>query len=309
MNKAAGIRVQPRDSVPASEIANNAAENLTLIPKDNWLTKGKLHDETAWVVSAGPSLSHLLSTGFLRKEWFGPDTKHKLFTIKHALPVLNRFGIKPHFCTVLDPRPIKGVSTHGYLRESLYSTAPKFTKFLVASMTHPSVTKYLIKNGYEVIGWHAMANGLMTSEEDLKKGVAPGPLQNNRNFIQGGTCSATRSISLSHFMGFRKCNLVAFDSNLVEPPLEPEVSDIVDGQKVRKYWEVAIGNSRKFWTSGELIAQIQDLQMFIGNDLSDIEVRIVGADKGSSLVGALNEVLENKTIHKHYTEQTGVWKE
>lgn len=304
-----GIRVQPRDSVPASEIAANAAENLTLLPKDCWITKSRYNDETAWVVSAGPSLSHLLSVGYLRHEWFKEGMGNRLFTIKHALPVLKQFGFSPHFCTVLDPRPIKGVSTHGYLRESLYSTAPKFTKFLVASMTHPSVTKYLIRNGYEVIGWHSAANGLVTSQKDLEKGVAPGPLQHIKQFIQGGTCSATRSISLAHYMGFRKCNLIAFDSNLAEAPVEPNVIDDVDGTKVKKYWQTSIGGSKPFWTTGELIAQIQDLQMFMGDDMADIEIRIIGADKGSSLVGALNEVIVNKTIKQHYTAQTGTWKD
>lgn len=302
-----GIRVQPRDSVASQEIANNAIENMTLIPKDAWLTKGKINDETAWLVSAGPSLSHLLANGFLRKEWFGPDTKNVLFCVKHALPTLTKFGFTPHFCTVLDPRPIKGVSTHGFLRESLYSKATKFTKFLVASMTHPTVTKYLTKNGYETIGWHSAANGLVTNQKDLDRGVPPGPLQNVKNFIQGGTCSATRSISLAHYMGFRRCNLVAFDSNLAGPPTDPEFIDTVDGQKVKKYWKINIGDSKDFWTTGELIAQIQDMQMFLTDDLADIEINIVGADKGSSLIGALNETIKNKTHLKHYTSQTKGW--
>lgn len=308
-----GIRVQPRDSVPSAEIANNARENLTLFPKDCWLKKAKIHNETAWLVSAGPSLKHLLSVGYLRKEWFHPPSQssgagNKLFTVKHALPVLNKFGISPHFCVVLDPRPIQGVSTHGFVRQTLYSHAPKSTKFLVASMTHPSVTKWLIRNGYEVYGWHSAANGLVTPKDQLDKGVLPGPLQDQNHFVQGGTCSATRSISLAHFMGFRKANLIAFDSNLADKPTDPEYVENVDGTQVKKYWQTRIGNSKPFWTTGELIAQIQDLQNFLSFEFLDVECKILGADKGTSLVGALNEVVENKTIRPTYESMVGEWK-
>ena len=304
-----GIRVVPRDSVPSAEIANNARENLTLFPKDCWLQKAKIHNEIAWIASAGPSLGHLLRTGYIRKEWFSGNQGHKLFTVKHALPTLNKYGIRPHFCVVLDPRPIQGVSTHGHVRQTLYSHAPKSTKFLVASMTHPSVTKWLIRNGYEVYGWHSAANGLVTSKEDLAKGVPPGPLQNQPHFIQGGTCSATRSISLAHFMGFRKANLLAFDSNLASEPTDKEYTDVVDGQVVKKYWQTSIGGSKPFWTTGELIAQIQDLENFLSFDYLDIEVKILGADKGTSLVGALNEVVVNRTIRPTLESMVGPWKE
>lgn len=254
------------------------------------------------MVSAGPSLNRLLTNGFLRKDWFGQDKPRKLFTIKHALPILDKHGISPDFCVVLDPRPIQGISTHGFLREKLYSKAPKTTKFLVASMTHPSVTKYLIKNGYQLWGWHSAANGLVTQKQDLERGVPPGPLQHVKQFIQGGTCSATRSISLSHYLGFRECNLVAFDSNLAGIPDNKEVTEVIEGKDIKKFWPIRIGDSEEFYTTGELIAQLQDLQMFMSDEMADIKINILGADKGTSLVGALNESIVNKTHLKHYSE-------
>lgn len=301
------IRVMPRDSVDHSEIANNARVNLGLLPKDCWITKGKIHNEIAWLVSAGPSLDRLLRNGFLRPEWFKGETPNRLFTVKHALPILSRHGITPHFCVVLDPRPIQGISTHGYVRQTLYSHAPKSTKFLVASMTHPSVTSWLIKNGYELYGWHSAANGLTVPKDQLDKGAKPGPLQHITNFIQGGTCSATRSISLAHYMGFRKCNLIGFDSNLPGKPDDADQTDTIENQQVKKYWNIRIGNSKEFWTTGELIAQIQDLQMFLSDDTADIEINILGADKGTSLVGALNETIVNKTHLNHYSSHVGKW--
>lgn len=302
-NMAGKIQVQPRDSVPSEAIAQNARDNITLLPKSCWISKGKLHDEVAWLVSAGPSLDRLLTNGFLRKEWFQGDSKNKLFTVKHALPTLAKHGLAPHFCVVLDPRPIQGISTHGYLRETLYSKAPKSTKFLVASMTHPSVTSWLIKNGYEIYGWHSAANGLIS-----KNGAAEGPLQHVTNFVQGGTCSATRSISLSHYMGFRKCNLVAYDSNLSGKPAEADQVEEIEGKEIRKYWPVRIGNNEEFWTTGELIAQIQDLQNFLSDEIADIEINIVGADRGTSLVGCLNDTIVNKTHLKNYHDLIGTWK-
>lgn len=302
------ITVQPRDSVPSAAIAQNARDNLQLIPKDCWVTKGRVHDEVAWILSAGPSLDRLLTNGFIRKEWFAKGQINKLWTIKHALPVLAKHGLLPHFCTVLDPRPIQGISTHGYVRKTLYSAAPKSCKFLVASMTHPSVTSWLIKNGYEVWGWHSAASGLSTHQKDLDKGVPPGPLQHITNFVQGGTCSATRSISLAHYLGFRTANLIGFDSNLASKPDDDKIIEIIEGKPIRKYWETSIGNAPLFWTTGELIAQIQDLQMFMSDDVADIKINILGADKGTSLVGSLNEAILNKTHIKNYKEMLGDWK-
>lgn len=295
-----GIRVTPRDSVPVQDIINNAKENMALMPKNCFITKGKLHDETAWIASAGPSLEKMLRLGYLRKEWFGPDTGNKLFAVKHALPVLAKYGVAPHFCVVLDPRPIQGISTHGYLRETLYSKAPKSTKFMVASMTHPSVTKWLIKNGYEIFGWHSAANGLVPTKE--YEG-----LKDVRHFVQGGTCSATRTVSLSHLMGFRKANLIGFDSSLSAPPPNPDVTDNIDGKEVKKYWTTSIGDSPQFWTTGELIAQIQDLQMFLSDEVADVEINIIGTDKDSSLAGALAESIINRTKMQHYTKMVGPW--
>lgn len=302
------IKVTPRDSVDDSVILANAQENLGLIPQDNWIAKCAQNDETAWMASAGPSLERLLKLGFMNRRIFDDGQGHILFCVKHSLPVLVNNGYNPHFCIALDPRPIEGISTHGRLRSSLYGSAnPKITKFLIASMTHPSVTKFLIRNGYQVFGWHSAANGLIDKDTHKPK------LKEIRSMISGGTCSATRCIGMSHYMGFRKINLVGLDSNLASPPDNPDEIDtsLMDEAKgksdrIKKYWQVSIGNSPNFWTTGELIAQIQDLEQFLGNDLSDMEINILGADKETSLVGALNEAVVNKTkLFKHYSKQTG----
>jgi hypothetical protein len=291
-----GIRVTPRDSVPTQEIVNNAVENMKLMASNYFVEKTKLHDGTAWIASAGPSLDRLLRLGYIKKKWFGPGSPNKLFTVKHALPTLAKYGFTPDFCVVLDPRPIQGISTHGFVRETLYSKAPKTTKFLVASMTHPSVTRWLTKSGYPVYGWHSAANGLVPTKD------TPSPLKGVTSFIQGGTCSATRTISLSHFLGFRKAKLFGFDSSLAGDPVNPEETDMIDDKPVKKYWKTSIGNSREFWTTGELIAQLQDLQMFFSDNVADVELDLIGTDKDDSLAGALMETIPNKTKLKSFKE-------
>lgn len=297
-----GIKVTPRDSVPTEEIVKNAVENMDLMPKDCFVTKSKINDDTAWIASAGPSLERNLRLGYLKPEWFADGQPNRLFTVKHALPTLAKYGLRPHFCVVLDPRPIQGVSTHGHIRETLYSKAPKSTKFLVASMTHPSVTKWLIRNGYEVFGWHSAANGLVPTKDK------PSPLKDVNAFVQGGTCSATRTISLSHFLGFRKANLIGFDSSLAGDPINPNETDTIDGAPVKKYWKTAVGGSREFWTTGELIAQLQDLEMFFTDPIADVELSMIGTDKDDSLAGALMETIPNKTKLNSYKSIFGPWK-
>jgi hypothetical protein len=109
-------------------------------------------------------------------------------------------------------------------------------------------------------------------------------------------------------MGFRRVHLVGFDSNLAGKPSDFDVTEDIDGKQIRKYWPTRIGDSKEFWTTGELIAQIQDLEQFLNDQVADLEIRIVGADKGTSLVGALNETIVNRTIMQHYTAQTGEFK-
>lgn len=304
------LKVTPRDSVQDSVILENAVENLKLIPKGNWLSKCAANSETAWMLSAGPSLERILKNGFINHKVFEPGSGHVLFCVKHSLPLLSKYGYIPNFCIALDPRPIEGVSTHGLQRDKLYGAASKRTKFLIASMTSPTVTKFLIKNGYEVFGWHSAANALI----DVKKNKPVLPEINH--FITGGTCSATRCVGMAHFMGFRRINLVGLDSNLAAAPDDPnQVDDSLineakgDKERIKKYWEVQIKDSPKFWTTGELIAQIQDLEAMLQNELSDMEINVLGTDKETSLLGALNESVVNKTrMQKHYSSQTGSFK-
>jgi len=216
------------------------------------------------------------------------------------LPQLAKAGIVPDFCVALDPRDIKGTSTHDIVREELYAAAPRETVMLIASMTHPSVTQYLLNHGYKVIGWHAASSAIneLVESGSMKSAIT----------IAGGTSSAMRAISLAHHFGFRKAKCIGYDCSLAEePPEEQKATTVMAGpaegkQKEKpKYIEVFNPNDKKdrfsFWTTGELVAQAQDIEATLQNmQLSDLEVRFYAMDPQRSYGGNIVEHTKNNTI-------------
>ena len=83
--------------------------------------------------------------------------------VKHSYPHLLANGIKPWACVVLDPRSIEGESTHGIVRKDLFKTIDPSTKFFIASMTDPSVTKYLIEKKANVYTFVRINTGIFAS--------------------------------------------------------------------------------------------------------------------------------------------------
>lgn len=298
MSKA--LKIKPTDCVPDDEIKNNILTNVSLIKE--WEGSCKVNSGTAWIMSAGPSLKWVVNN-MLPKAYFDDLEQDCIFCIKHALPVLADAGIKPFACVALDPRPISGESTHGFARESLYASAPKETIMFIASMTHPSVTEYLMSHGYRVIGWHA-ASG--QHERLSKEGKIP-PMHAHA----GGTCSAMRCISVAHNMGFRKANLIGFDSSMEGEPSDLSVMiphDPNDPTALKpKYVEVHNPKDKDlipFWTTGELVAQAQDIEIALNNEhMGDIELRFYGMDKGTSYGGNIVETTKNRTIRPTLQER------
>ena len=102
------------------------------------------------------------------KELIKENPEAKTMCVKHSYPHLLANDIKPWACVVLDPRSIEGESTHGIIRKDLFKTIDPSTKFFIASMTDPSVTKYLIEKKANVYGWHAFTESLRNEEEREK---------------------------------------------------------------------------------------------------------------------------------------------
>jgi len=291
MNQYQTLKVNPIDSADISDIENNVETNLGLI--SDWLVpQPEASNRIGVLIGAGPSLGKLLKAGFIHKDMF-PSDKYVTFTCKHALPLLMEHGFTDLYCSVLDPRPIDGISTHDVKRRDLYESAdPKRVTFLVASMTHDSVTTYLLDRGYKVLGWHADSLALKKHKERIPFSIG------------GGTNSILRAIGIgTACFGIREFNLIGLDSSLEQPPRDVEKDltsylytdkDPVTGSP--KYLKSFCGSgeglhSNKYialWTTGELAAQLQDLEAFFTHQKEmGIKLNVLGTDKGRSLIGQL----------------------
>jgi hypothetical protein len=257
------IVVRPRDSMPKDYIIDSINENVNLIKKWGFIETCKPNPEHAIIVSAGPSINYIELKYIIEK------TNGTVFCVKHSYPKLIQNNIDPYACVILDPRPIDGISTHGVLRKDLFDVVDSKTKFLVASMTDVSVTKYLLDKTDQVYGWHAFSEAVQKAangkaEIDKKVNIPP-----DTTFVTGGTCSAMRAIGMTHILGFRNFHLFGFDCNIPEVTEEMEKEKTEDGKK--KYMKVETGG-KHFWTTGELLAMAQDCERLFNN--KDIEMNL-----------------------------------
>jgi hypothetical protein len=285
------LRVNPIDSADIKDIESNIETNLGLVTE--WLKPVKdASGKIGVLIGAGPSLGQLLKSGFIHKDMF-PSDKYVIFTCKHALPLLMEYGFKNIYCTVLDPRHIEGISTHDVKRLSLYEVADvNEVTFLLATMTEPSVTTYLLDRGYKVLGWNADSLAIKKFKERV-------PF-----VISGGTNSILRSVGIgATCFGIREFHLIGLDSSLPPPPKEVEkdldsylytAKDEVTGSP--KYLKSFCGSgdglhSNKYiamWTTGELAAQLADVESFFTHaPQMGLKFNVLGTDKGRSLIGQL----------------------
>lgn len=273
-----GLKVTPTSAVASQFITDNIEKNMDLIPV--WFERCKPHSGRAFICSAGPSLKL-----FLQKVKDNPEDylDATFFCVKHSLPKFKEFGIKPHFCSVLDPRPINEVSTLGEIRSNLYSCADKDIVFVVASMTNYTVTEWLQENGYKILGYHTATPEINDLTPEKRKIVGD-------FIITGGTSSATRCIEIASFMGFSDITLVGFDSSFSEP----KPTNILDIDGKQLYIKVTVGDE-PFWTSGEFIAQGQDVQALLSNSRTPVPIKL---EEGlsTSMVNAIERVIGNKTL-------------
>jgi hypothetical protein len=251
------------------------------------------HSRQAYIISAGPSMEKYVTELNLVERMKNPSREFTVFCVKHSLPRLIKMGVNPDFCIILDGRSFDGVSTHGVHRKSLFETIPQETTFLVASMSHPDYAKYLIEHGANVMGWHTAVTGLEDFAQELQGTIV----------VNGGTSSGTRAISLAHNFGFRKITLVGFDSCIHD--VTPETLNIKDDKGRPKYLPVDLpvkavmtleqqmkimeitemyaaqglvynnSLSKRFFTTGELLAQAQDFEQVFGNTGFDVEFEVL----------------------------------
>ena len=301
--KSVPIIVNPRDCVPKDYIRTNIKDNMKLISKDKWIDKCIQHDGKVILVSAGPCIDYKELKFTMRNN---PDAK--VMCVKHSYPKLLENGIKPWGCVVLDPRHIDGTSTHGVVRKDLFKKIEKKTKFFVASMTDPSVTKHLIDSNANIYGWHAFTESLR-EESERKQGIKNNQvkvldelnLPEGATLITGGTCAAMRTIGIMHTMGFRDIELFGFDCSLKDEPTKEmlkETTGAEDEEARPKYFKVGVGE-KFYWTTGELLAMAQDCEKVFSDKSMGILYNFHGEN---TLVSDLWNLAQGKQTFKSFTE-------
>jgi hypothetical protein len=284
------IKVNPRDCVPKDYIRNNIKTNFKLI--DKWLHKYSIHDYKCILVSGGPYTDYIKL-----KQFIADNPNSKVVAVKHSYPKLLEYGIKPWACVVLDPRPITGTSTHGVIRKDLFKEIEPTTKFFVASMTDPSVTKYLMERKATIWGWHAFTESLRDPEEQ-KKGIQNNVVTLNKDLglpegttlITGGTCAAMRALGIMHTLGFRLFDLFGFDSNMEEPTEEQkkETTGAEDEEPRPKYFKVTV-DKKEYWTTGELLALAQDCEKYFNEAPIEMGINLHGENTLVSTLWKLSQ--------------------
>lgn len=259
------IIVHPKDCVPKDDIVENINANLNLIDSWDSVQQYYPHSEAAIIVSGGSSID------FDKLKELQAETNGKIICVKHSYPKLLEAGIKPWGCVILDPRTIEGESTHGIVRKSLFETIDPSTKFFIASMTEPSVTKYILERTSNIYGWHAYSEAIknrVNNKEDYPEEEQI-QISDDVTFVTGGTCAAMRAIGMLHIFGFRNFHLFGFDCSVPEVSEEEQKETLFDGKT--KYMKVEI-NEKEFWTTGELLAMAQDCEQLFDAPQIDMGV-------------------------------------
>ncbi len=282
------IVIKPKDSVPKETIVNNINENLKILDKWDMVRSCNINDEHAIIVSGGPSLD------ISKLKYLARKTKGKIICVKHSYPTLLKAGIKPWACVILDPRPVEGTSTHGIVRSTLFDKVDPSTKFFVASMTDPSVTKLLKEKTDNIYGWHAFSQAIKDSIKTKEDGDAlKANIGDDATFVTGGTCAAMRAIGMMHIFGFRNFHLFGFDCCAEGELAAEELSRTMEDGK-KKYMRVET-NGYEFWTTGELLAMAQDCEKLFNN--KDIEMNINVYGEGTLVSEVFKNSLRSQKTH------------
>jgi hypothetical protein len=249
MGNMSGIQIQTKNSIPNEQIHSHIKENQSLIK--NWIMECELNDEEIVVVSAGPQM---IPEDVLEDY----NSGKKIIAVKHALGPLERAGIKPWGCILLDPRP------HVL---DFVDDPDKDVLWFVASQVDPKVTMKLLAHGCEVWGYHAAVG----AEEGLLTSLQP------HSVVSGGSATATRGLYVLRHLGFHNFKLFGYDLCFPDKPDMNKLDEI--GQP--KYLEITVSwndpqsNLKKcFWTEPQLIAQFEEIRTLI--DTNTFKMTAVG---------------------------------
>ena len=283
-------------SISPEEVKHNINTNMQNIP--TWFSQLFYpNGYSAYILSAGPSLEKYVEQLNLKERMEDPNRDFVVFCVKHAYPRLVEMGIDPDFCVILDGRPFTENSTHGINRKSLFSKITDRTVFMVASMSNPGYAEHLMINGARVLGWHTDVTGIREYQE---RGIITAPI------ISGGTSSGTRCIGIANAMGIKDITLVGFDSCVHNPtPEQLKEKDDKGRNKLQpvdlnllhprdfatKEQQAAVTQvedsfkaqglvynatlAKRFYTTGELLAQAQDFEKLFTNASYDLKFTVL----------------------------------
>lgn len=261
------IVITPKDCMPDDYIKSNVVENMKLITNWDFVKEHKINKKDVFIVSGGKVDYNELRNAIMN------STDNVIVCVKHALPALMKEQIYPDYCVILDPRSIEGTSTHGVVRKDLFNDEYPYTKFLIASMTDPSVTKHLLATHCsDVIGWHAYTDAILS--EDNKVVDPTLGLGQNSTLVTGGTCAAMRAIGMFHILGCRSFHLFGFDCSVDAEDVNRDAKT-EDGKP--KFLEVEL-DGKYYWTTGELLAMAQDCEKLFERTDIDFSVEFYGHD-------------------------------
>ena len=244
------LKVETRNCVDNKQAQANVKYSTAV--HDKWIPACNRHDNTAVMVSAGPSyLGHLDE---LREYSKRPD--HFIFCVKTNHNELIEHGIVPFGCILLDPRP----------KVKRFIKPHKDVNYFAASIVHPSTIDLL--HEYNLFLYNAPIGA---GEQDLYGTASKDP--RSKRLVGGGTTAAGRAIPLLRVMGFLTMKLYGYDSCYKDP--QDHNATTKDGQK--KFWEIE-KYGKKFWTSLELLAQVQDFEKYFGAVVGDpsFDIEFIG---------------------------------
>ncbi len=230
------LQIRTQNAIPNPAIVNNIRTNQLLIK--NWIKPCRQTDEEIVVVSAGPQL--------IVED---VPTDKRIVAVKHALEPLQRAGIKPWACILLDPRDHVA---------KFVDNADNDIIWIVASQVDPEVTRKLLERDCTIWGYHASVGA---GEEKLT-------IKQESSIVYGGSATATRGLYALQVLGFNNFDLYGYDLCY---PEKPDLG-LRDDKGQPRYLEVSVGMNhplytmkRGFWTEGQLVAQYEEINEIVRN--------------------------------------------
>lgn len=203
---------------------------------------------TVSIVGSGPSL---------KDTW--KDIKGDVIACNASNQFLLERGIVPKYVMIFDA---------DILAEEFVTTPHKDVTYLIASRCHPKLFEHL--EGYRVVVWHA--KGDLNIEKILEKRQRMEPM------VGGGSAAVTRTMFLSHPLGYRTMHLYGADSSYnnaeTKKRYDREViekddlkgsadhSHIRRSTTVEKFLSIMV-NGRVFHTTPWMAAQAEDFKVLV----------------------------------------------